>query len=700
MRDDVDSRRKSSDDHDDTRLDADGIRRVLRRLFAAELEIGDTPARDDYRRLFPGFEPIVDEEFEALNLSAAGDTSKDAADFASISATTPASIGPYRVVRELGRGGQATVFLAEDPELGRQIAIKVLTGFGGRSEGTLRRFRREAELCSKLDDPGICAVYGVGVDRGAPYIAMQLLEGQTLSERIAGARRASLQDEAFSLESGNSIPESTATDATSSSPSRAVPDRDETERLVKIVERIARALHVAHEAGIVHRDVKPGNIIVRDDDTPVVLDFGLAHDDLDDDHSLTRTGDFFGTPAYMSPEQMSAHRIELDRRTDVFSLGATLFECLTLIRPFDAPTRAAVYQAIMTKEPPVARKINPSISKDLWAVMQTALEKDRDRRYPDAATFADDLGRTLRLEPIQARPAGPILRTWRWVQRNPTVAALAAILMLVLVGGGTWFVRREADFARARRVEKLRESTLASAEENFRLLRSSSFSALISLATLSDLTTDLNNLGDDGTELVRQWLDSPDKRDRLTATQVCLMIDRPDLGDRLFALTEEDDDFVAAFASQALMRSNAPGIVSMLERLTDNERHAAVRVNGLWGLCRLGDAGGIAKTKAYLADDGESISLRLALGRSILLLRHPEILDVASDFVEDILEHPERFGPGVADIIELAAEFYRSIDTPEAVRSLERLAADPRVSDDRRDDVARILREATPKVDG
>ena len=186
---------------------------------------------------------------------------------------------------------------------------------------------------------------------------------------------------------------------------------------------------------MIHRDLKPGNIMVDASGEPVVLDFGLARDLEGDGVSITKSGDFLGTPAYMSPEQIASGHIHLDRRSDVYSLGVTLYECLTLKRPFDAPTREGLYQAILSKEPPDPRRLNKAISADLKVVLETALNKDRDRRYVSAEAFADDLKRVRELKPIQAKPISPIGRLVRWGRRNPLVAAMTAAVFLSLAIG-------------------------------------------------------------------------------------------------------------------------------------------------------------------------------------------------------------------------------------------------------------------------
>src|SRR5688572_13294303 len=350
---------------------------------------------------------------------------------------TPTSrkIGPYRLVREIGRGAQGHVFLAEDSRLSRRVALKVLSSAIVQSGPALERFRREAAAASKLDHPGICSVYDAGEADGYAYIAMRYVEGQTLAKQIASSRERALPEMetlAVDLPSEQSVPAPLPRDG-SSSTGKVITSRPELLRAMHLVERAARALHAAHEAGLIHRDIKPGNIMVTPEGDPVILDFGLARAEDGAQQTITHSGDLLGTPAYMSPEQLLAQRIVLDRRTDVYSLGVTLFECLTLERPFDAPTREGIYQKILTGHAPDPRRLNSHIPRDLRVVIATAMEKDRERRYKTALDFAEDLRRVREYLPIHARPAGPILRLERWVQRNPVLATATCGIFVVLV---------------------------------------------------------------------------------------------------------------------------------------------------------------------------------------------------------------------------------------------------------------------------
>ncbi len=348
-------------------------------------------------------------------------------------------IGPYRTLRELGRGGQAIVWLAEDSRIGRQIALKVLPYLGPGGEDALRRFRREAEVASRLEHPGICAVLEADLDAGTPYIAMRYVPGETLARRLSRAK-----------ENG-----------------AAPPSGAELLELAQLFEKIARALHVAHEAGIVHRDVKPANLMITPEGEPVVLDFGLAREDDGTNHALSLSGEVSGTPAYMSPEQMTG-RSRPDRRTDVWSLGIALFEALTLVHPFAAATREGLFQAIIDEEPPPARTLNAAIDRDLATILETATAKERDRRYQTALDFAEDLRRWTANEPIRARPVGRFERLRRWVQRKPALAASAAAIVVLLLGASALLAYGVGASSRAATEAQLRsvaESARQAADE-------------------------------------------------------------------------------------------------------------------------------------------------------------------------------------------------------------------------------------------
>ncbi|MCA9323290.1 MAG: serine/threonine protein kinase, partial [Planctomycetes bacterium] len=403
-----------TEDHDD---DLERFRRTFRSDVASKT----VKPLSAYRTQWPGHEEAIAAEYVAWKQA---------------NATRAGYIGPYRIVSELGRGGQAVVYLCDDERLGRKVAVKVLLGLGGSTERTLTRFRREAEITSRLDHPGICALYETGIGQGGvPWIAMCYVEGQPLSTVLAATRRGGSEEPTLIVIDYENVEEpSTGGDRTptTTTPSASRIGRRDMDELLVIIEKTARALHVAHESGIIHRDVKPGNIMVAKGGQPVVLDFGFACADEDGHPTMTRTGELLGTPAYMSPEQLTAQRVALDRRTDIWSLGVTLYECLTLQRPFDAPSREALYRQILTKEPEDVRRLNPAIPAELAILLQTAMDKDPDRRYATAEAFADDLQRVREKKPIVARPMSALLRGRRWAQRNPSVAAMTIAVFLLI----------------------------------------------------------------------------------------------------------------------------------------------------------------------------------------------------------------------------------------------------------------------------
>ena len=368
-------------------------------------------------------------------------------------------VGHYRLLDELGRGGQAIVYRAEDTRVkGRLVALKVLRSvIGSAAEDVLLRFRREAEVASKLDHPSICPVHEIGLDQ-VPFIAMKLIEGKTLATAIAAARALSTgpgteapKSVVFSSWESDGPTEGALIKHADSTPASGPPSsstsglphhRAQIFEALSLIEQVARALHVAHEAGIVHRDIKPGNVIVQANGTPVILDFGLAYEEDHAGPSLSETGQLFGTPAYMAPEQIAAKRMHVDRRADVYSLGVTFFECLTLQRPFEASTREGLYQAITFKEPQNPNRLNPAISSDIRVVLLKALEKDPDARFQTALELAEELRRIRSFEPIRTRPVGTLTRHVRWVQRNPGWAvALYGIIGALSIAMGIFYFK-------------------------------------------------------------------------------------------------------------------------------------------------------------------------------------------------------------------------------------------------------------------
>ena len=352
-------------------------------------------------------------------------------------------LGDFRLLREIGRGGMGIVYEAEQQSLNRRVAVKVLPHSRGLSEAAMARFRREAEAASRLHHPRICSVIATGIDDGVPYIAMQLVAGKPLSLWMRERRGTTAVDDhsghSFQMDFEESLPDPIREADLDTQP--AVPTetgttsttRAELLQGVALIAEAARALHAAHQARVIHRDIKPGNIMVTPDMHPVILDFGLARHVEDQAPILTQSGDIMGTPHYMAPELLRGGSI-VDARTDVYSLGVTLYELLAGRRPFEAPNRERLYRAILEEEPPPLHSLNPTAPTDLSIVLSTAMERDLNRRYQSAEAFANDLEAILHHEPISARPSSRWLLLKKWARRRPGVATgvVAAFLLLLL----------------------------------------------------------------------------------------------------------------------------------------------------------------------------------------------------------------------------------------------------------------------------
>lgn len=330
------------------------------------------------------------------------------------------SLGSYRLIRRLGAGGMGIVYEAEDARLGRRVALKVVRPELAGSADTVARFEREARAVAKLRHPNIVTVYEADRDRGVPYIAMEFVRGTSLDEIYAEARRGQA--------------------------------RTPLANLLRWTRDTARALSAAHASGVVHRDVKPSNVRVTPEGNALLLDFGLALDP--DSASISRSGQLHGTLFYVSPEQVDGRSERVDARTDVWSLGVMLYEGLTGRVPFEGQHSHEILYRILGSEPVAPRALVPELSRDVETVVLTALEKDRDRRYPSAAAFADDLDALLEGRPIQARPSGAITKAWKWSRRRPAHATAAGLALALVVGGPVAYAIVQKRHAHALDVEK------------------------------------------------------------------------------------------------------------------------------------------------------------------------------------------------------------------------------------------------------
>ena len=327
-------------------------------------------------------------------------------------------IGRYAKVEELGRGGMGVVHRCYDPHLHRHVAIKTILETRADPE-SLARFEREARAAAKIHHPGIVKLLGVGQHEGHPYLVMDFVEGETLGVLLEREQLTA-------------------------------------HRIAEIIRRVARAISHAHDAGIIHRDIKPQNIMIDTQGRPSIMDFGLARD-TSARRQLTQTGQIMGTPAYMAPEQADNSVGEHGPWTDVYAMGAVLYRALTGQTVFEASSPSALIMMILRDEPEPLRNIDPTINPDLETIALKCLEKSPHRRYRAATEVSDELQRFLDGEAILARPIGPAERAYRWLQRNP-VLATATTVVVVVVMFSTGVVLRQASTARQRQ-EDLRLAT-------------------------------------------------------------------------------------------------------------------------------------------------------------------------------------------------------------------------------------------------
>jgi WD40 repeat protein len=338
-------------------------------------------------------------------------------------AARPSRFGDYELIAEIARGGMGVVWRARQVSLDRPVALKMILSGPFASETDVVRFCAEAAAAGNLDHPNILPIYEAGAHDGQHYFSMKLIAGQSL----AGAIPDLLQD-----------------------PRSAV----------RLLVQVARAVHHAHARGILHRDLKPANILLDEQGSPYVTDFGLAKKL--DSAGLTRTGAIMGTPSYIAPEQARAEK-GLTTAADIYSLGAILYECLTGRPPFRGANPLDTLLEVLEKEPVSPRTLDPAISRDLETIVLKCLAKDAANRYSSASALADDLERYLRGEPILARPRSTWEQAMMWARRRPAIAGLTAALALVVLAGltGVFWQWRQAEAARGRETKRANQAQTA-----------------------------------------------------------------------------------------------------------------------------------------------------------------------------------------------------------------------------------------------
>jgi eukaryotic-like serine/threonine-protein kinase len=340
---------------------------------------------------------VATEEMRSPGHGACGESSAPA--------SAPSS---YELLELIGEGGMGVVFKARQRTLNRIVALKMIRSGSFASESEVRRFQTEAQAAAKLQHANVVAIHEVGEQDGRPYFSMDYVEGQNLAQIV---RQTPLSPE----------------------------------RAARYVQTIAATVHYAHQRGILHRDLKPANILIDATDQPRITDFGLAKQ-LEADSEFTVSGAVLGTPSYMPPEQAAGKRQELGPASDIYSLGAILYDLLTGRPPFRADTPVDTLRQVLDDEPAPPRLLNRKVPRDLETICLKCLAKEPRQRYESAQHLAEDLGRFLKHEPIHARPVGQLGRLWRLARRNPVIAAFSIVVigLLLMLAVGAIFQRHEA----------------------------------------------------------------------------------------------------------------------------------------------------------------------------------------------------------------------------------------------------------------
>ncbi len=467
----------------------DSIQAELVEQFLQRLEAGETLDPSDFAAQYPEHAGALRQLLPALQMmaelsrSAARDRSSPLSD--AISGPELGVVGDFRILREVGRGGMGVVYEAEQMSLGRRVALKVLPWAAALDSRQLQRFKNETHAAASLHHRNIVPVFGVGCERGTHYYAMQYIDGQTLAAVIGDLRRGNACGwTGFTVE-----PRDRRAEPSSVTPSSAGKGTEPStaaglgrfRAAASLGIQAAFALDHAHELGVVHRDIKPANLLVEsispralrgagveaEDGRLWVTDFGLAHC-RQGPVGLTVTGDLLGTLRYMSPEQAVAQPTGVDHRTDIYSLGATLYEFLTLEPTFDGHDRQELLRQIALEEPKPLRKVNRAIPSDLETIVQKAMAKNPAERYATARELANDLQWFLRDEPIPARRSTLLKRTRRWARRHRPVmlsAAVASLAALTVLAGSIGWIMRD----RSARRTRLTADLLSAVEESQRL---------------------------------------------------------------------------------------------------------------------------------------------------------------------------------------------------------------------------------------
>lgn len=415
----------------------------------ARLQQGERVNESALLKAHPEYAEQLRELFPALRML--GDLSKSGPDtlnglMGSKGHPTVGTLGDFRLLREVGRGGMGVVYEAEQITLGRRVALKVLPFGATMDSRQLQRFQNEVRAAASLHHEHIVPVHTVGCERGLHYFAMQFIDGKTLAEMLRGLTVGDPDQQRTTLDVAAHPPGRSDTLHLQSQTRATKHDPHYFRNIAELGVQAAEALEHAHSQGIVHRDVKPANLMIDAQGKLWVTDFGLAR--IGTNHDLTASGDIIGTLRYMSPEQALAKHNLVDHRTDIYSLGVTLYEMFTLMPAIGGQDRHELLKKIAFEEPLAPRTLMPDLPRELETILLKAIAKDPHLRYQSAEEFAEDLRCFLNDRPIKAKRTTKVQLFLRWRRRNPALAtALACLLVVILIGNMlvTWKWRQERE---------------------------------------------------------------------------------------------------------------------------------------------------------------------------------------------------------------------------------------------------------------